>query len=398
MLKWKYQKLIWEYSNLSEKSKVALVTCPSYDEDTVFAAVQKGIKLIGGMQEFIKPNEKIVLKPNILVGDSPEKIIGPHPSVFKAVARLVQEVTPTLSYGDSPASGKPANHAQKAGLAAPAQELNIPIADFENGREVHFPASPFIKQFTLANGVLDADGLISIAKFKTHQLTRLTGPIKNQFGCVPGLLKAEFHLKLPNPLDFAKMLVCLNLYIRPRLYIVDGIVAMEGNGPRGGDPVKMNVLLFSADPVALEILMCRLINLDPAFVPTIKYGSEWGLGSSQEEAIEWLGDPIEPFIQKRFNVVRQPVQANTVSNMQPFIRNLISPRPVIDTTRCTECGTCVRSCPVTPKAVDWHNGIRLGSPTYKYERCIRCFCCQELCPERAISVKTPLLGKLLKRG
>jgi uncharacterized protein (DUF362 family)/Pyruvate/2-oxoacid:ferredoxin oxidoreductase delta subunit len=383
---------------LDEKSKVALVTCSSYDEAAVFAAVQRGIELIGGMESYIKSGESIVLKPNILVGETPEKIIGPHPAVFKAVAQLAQAVTPSVSYGDSPAFGKPANHAQKAGLAGTAETLNIPLADFENGREVHFPDSPFIKQFTLANGVLDANGLISIAKFKTHQLTRLTGPIKNQFGCVPGALKAEFHLKLPNPIDFAKMLVCLNLYIRPRLYIVDGIIAMEGNGPRGGDPIKMNVLLFSKDPVAIEVMMCHLINLDPAFVPTIKFGAEYGLGSSQVEEVEWVGDPFEPLIQKRFNVVREPVHPVTSSGMTPFLRNLISPRPVIDTVRCNHCGTCVRSCPVTPKAVDWHDGGRLGSPTYKYERCIRCFCCQELCPERAVSIQTPLLGRILRRS
>ena len=234
--------------------------------------------------------------------------------------------------------------------------------------------------------MIDADGLISIAKFKTHQLTRITGPIKNQFGCVPGMLKAEFHIKLPSALDFAKMLVCLNLYIRPRLYIVDGVIAMEGNGPRGGDPVKMNVLLFSKDPVAIETIMCRLINLNPEFVPTIKYGHEWGLGTANPEEIELVGDAIDPYINKRFNVVRAPVVAVTQSTTTSFFRNLIAPRPVINPDRCTKCGTCVHSCPAQPKAVDWHDGNRLRPPTYKYERCIRCFCCQELCPERAITV------------
>jgi uncharacterized protein (DUF362 family)/Pyruvate/2-oxoacid:ferredoxin oxidoreductase delta subunit len=377
------------------KSRVALVRCSSYDEQTVAAAVQKGMELLGGMDQFIHPGEKILLKPNVLMGDSPEKLVSPHPVVFKAVAQLALTVTNNLSYGDSSGAGKPIAQMRKPGFAEVARSLNIPLADFENGREIHFKESPFTKHFTLANGVLDADGLISIAKFKTHQLTRITGAVKNQFGCVPGLLKAEFHIKLPNPLDFAKMLVCLNLYIRPRLFISDGITAMEGNGPRGGKPRQMNVLLFSADPVALDATMCRMIHLNPEYVPTMQPGRDWGLGTYLAEEIELVGDSLESFVNPSFDVVRAPVRPVTSSNVVPFFRNLVSPRPVIDLSLCNRCGTCVKHCPAQPKAVDWHTGDKSKSPSYKYERCIRCFCCQELCPELAISVKTPLIGRLL---
>jgi Pyruvate/2-oxoacid:ferredoxin oxidoreductase delta subunit len=192
------------------------------------------------------------------------------------------------------------------------------------------------------------------------------------------------------------MLVCLDLYIRPRLYIVDGIIAMQGNGPRGGDPVNMNVLLFSKDPVALEAVICRLIDLNPEFVPTMIPAQEWGLGTYHFEDIEMLGDPIEPLINKSFNVVRAPVSPVTSSTTVSFIKNLVSPRPVINVELCNHCGTCVKVCPAQPKAVDWHDGDHKKAPTYKYERCIRCFCCQELCPEHAISVKTPWLGQIVR--
>jgi uncharacterized protein (DUF362 family)/Pyruvate/2-oxoacid:ferredoxin oxidoreductase delta subunit len=377
-------------------SKVALARCDAYDEASVGAAVERGLSLIGGMQAFIRPGEKIVLKPNVLVGEAPEKLVSPHPLVFKAVASQAMAVTSHLSYGDSSAAGKPLGNLRRAGFAEIAQGMNIPLADFENGREVQFKESPFVKRFTLANGVLDADGLISISKLKTHGLTRITGAIKNQFGCVPGMLKAEHHVSQPNVLDFARMLVCLNLYLRPRLYVMDGITAMQGNGPRGGKARQMNVLLFSTDPVALDATVCRMIDLDPLFVPTMQPAQEWGLGTHRAEEIEIVGDPLASFVQSDFDVVRAPVRPVTSSAAVSFARNLVSPRPVIDAAACKNCGTCVQHCPASPKAVDWHDGDKRNPPTYRYERCIRCFCCQELCPESAITVRTPLLGKVLQ--
>jgi uncharacterized protein (DUF362 family)/Pyruvate/2-oxoacid:ferredoxin oxidoreductase delta subunit len=375
---------------------VALVRCDSYDEEAVFAAVQRGLQLLGGMEQFIKPGEAILLKPNVLVGDAPNKQIGPHPMVFKAVARLARDVTARLSYGDSSAVGRAVGNMRRAGLMEVAEALKIPLADFDNGRDVVFKESPFTKHFMLANGVLDADGLISVCKLKTHQLTRITGAVKNQFGCVPGQLKANFHIQLPNALDFARMLVVLNLYIRPRLYVMDGITAMQGNGPRNGSPFAMNAILLSADPVALDATASRMIALNPEFVPTAGPGKEWGLGTYLSEEIELLGDPLESFVNKAFDVVRSPVRPVTNSTFVPFFRNLVAPRPVIDPLACGLCGTCVKSCPATPKAVDWHSGDKTVAPTYKYERCVRCFCCQEVCPDQAISVKTPWLGKLFQ--
>ncbi len=377
------------------KSTVALVRCNSYDEESVREAVRKGMDLMGGMQAFLRPEEKIVLKPNILVGDAPEKLISPHPLVFKAVAALAKEVTPHLSYGDSSAVGGPAGNARRAGYAGIAHDLEIPLADFDGGRQVQFKDSPFLKRFTIANAALDTDGMISICKLKTHGLARITGAVKNQFGCVPGMLKAEAHITQPNALDFARMLVCLTLYLRPRLYVMDGITAMQGNGPRAGVAKQMNVLLFSADPVALDATVCRMIDLDPTFVPTMQPGRDWGLGTYLADEIEIVGDALASFVQKDFDVVRAPVRAVTSSAAVGLLRNLVSPRPVIDAARCHSCGTCVTHCPASPKAVDWRDGDKNQPPTYTYGRCIRCFCCQELCPESAISVTTPLLGRLI---
>ena len=379
-------------------STVALVRCESYQEDAVFVAVKRGIDLIGGPGSFAKSGEKILLKPNVLVGDNPGRCISTHPAVLKAAGRVFKEITGEICYGDSSGFGKSVVQMKKAGLSQAADELGIKLADFMTGQEVSFPDSPYTKKFVIAKGVLDADGLISLSKLKAHQFTRMTGAVKNQFGCIPGMLKTEYHLKMPDATDFSKMLVALNLLLKPRLYIMDGIMAMEGNGPRAGSPVAMNVLLFSNDPVALDATACRMIDLNVDYVPTMKPGKEWNLGVYSEEEIELVGDPVESFINKNFDVIRKPIKSVLSNGSVSFIKNLFTSRPYIIKVNCTKCGICEKSCPTDPKALSWKNGSREIPPVHIYTRCTRCFCCQELCPEGAIHVKTPLLGRLIFRG
>jgi uncharacterized protein (DUF362 family)/NAD-dependent dihydropyrimidine dehydrogenase PreA subunit len=382
---------------MKEKTIVALVRCGAYDQDAVFDAVDKGLALIGGVGQFAKKGEKILLKPNILAGDNPDKCIGPHPVVFKAIAKVFKNIGVKLSYGDSPGFGNPRGNARKAGFQEIADEMGISFADFDNAVTLPNPDGKLVNKFEIAQGVADCDGLVSISKLKTHALTRITGAIKNQFGCIPGPRKAEFHSVLPNALQFSKMLVDLNLLLKPRLYIMDGIMAMEGNGPRNGNPRSMNVLLFSTDPVALDSVVCKLIGLNPKLVDTLVAGEEFGLGTTQN--IDIIGDSVEDFINLDFDVNRSSASTTTGTSFlsSDFMRRFSAPRPTIKSDACTQCGTCVKVCPAEPKALLWVDNNHKESPVYDYAKCIRCYCCQEMCPENAIYVKVPLLGKLIHR-
>jgi formate hydrogenlyase subunit 6/NADH:ubiquinone oxidoreductase subunit I len=158
----------------------------------------------------------------------------------------------------------------------------------------------------------------------------------------------------------------------------------------------MNVLLFSTDPVALDATASRLIHLNPQFVPTTLIGGETGAGTFMEEEIEIVGDELKDFICKDFKVERKPVKSVKRSQMVTFLNNRIVAKPVIITEKCTQCGTCVHSCPVEGKAVNWVNGDHSKAPAYDYNKCIRCYCCQEMCPEGAIILKDPLIIKVGK--
>ena len=136
-------------------------------------------------------------------------------------------------------------------------------ADFDHGTSVSYPAGLSSKMLFIANGVLEADGVISLPKLKTHSLVTMTCAIKNQFGCVPGFTKGEYHARYPDVYDFSRLLADITGFVRPRLYITDAIWAMEGNGAQSGDPKPLQCLLLSSDPVALDTIACRLMDCPP---------------------------------------------------------------------------------------------------------------------------------------
>ena len=374
-------------------SPVVLVRCGGYGAERVEQAIEQGISLLGGAERYAKPGETIVLKPNLLVGRSPERAVNTHPDVFRAVAHILSRTGATLVYGDSPGIGRPADAAARSGIGAVARELGIRLADFSHGETVSFPEGSLIKQFVLARGVTEAQGLISLPKLKTHGLTRLTGAVKNQFGCIPGALKAEFHARLPNADLFSRMLVDLNRCLRPRLFVMDAVVAMEGNGPQGGTPRPMHALLLSEDPVAMDTVACRMVSLDPSLVPTIFHGDSQGLGTSRPAIV---GDEVESFVAQDFAVNRS-LMSTTGRPGRPsrWARRFVVPKPRIQQKMCTRCGTCVAICPIEPKAISFPEGNRERVPEHDYELCIRCYCCQEMCPEHAIDVAVPLLGRFI---
>ena len=378
------------------KTAVALVSCPDYDPTRVLAAMRRGLGLLGGIGRFSAAGENILLKPNLLIGAAPEKNVTTHPAVLKAMGLLLQEAGARARFGDSPGIGSAGAAAAKSGLATVAREIGMEQADLSTAAQVSFNEALIAKQLVLSREALAADGIISLAKMKTHGFMRITGAVKNQFGCVPGIRKGEYHVKMPRAEHFAAMLVDINRYLKPRLYVLDGIVAMEGNGPGSGTPRHMNLLLLSSDPVALDAVFCRLVRLPPEFVPTMKPGAESGLGTWADDEIEVRGDEVSCLACPDFKVVRQPAIAFDRS-FPYYLKKWITPRPYIDARLCRDCGICTEVCPLEPKAVRPPPGTRPHKPVYDYKRCIRCYCCQEMCPHGAIAIRRPLLSRMIHR-
>ena len=384
-----------------DKHIVALVPIDTYDQPLVDEAVRTGLMLLGGVERFVRPEEKILLKPNLLARALPQKAITTHPAVFSAVCRALKEAgCGHIKYGDSPGNPTttPDKAAEGSGIAEAAAQYGLEKADFSSGSIVPFPEGHTAHSFYLCHGVQEADALINVCKMKTHALERITGAVKNLYGCITGVNKAAGHAAYPNSDVFADMLVDLNRCIRPRLHIMDGITAMEGNGPTSGTPTPMNVLLFSDDPVALDSVFCTLIHLDPAAVPTNVYGQKQGLGTMESRDIIVRtpeGDLTLEQTQARFgrddfDVYRGTLQKGLLSKLMPLLP-FLQHRPKADPKKCVACGICEEACPVEEKAVHSGNGKKAR---YDYRKCIRCYCCQEMCPVKAIEVYRHPLSKL----
>ena len=381
---------------MNKRSKVAVIRCDSYSQSNVLLAIKRGFDFFGGPSSFFKKKEHILLKPNVLSGVDPSLCVTTHPAVFEGVIKSLKELDLVLLYGDSPGLQAPKTGLKKAKLYDIAVRNNVFPADFKNYEKVSSNKTLIKKAVPIAKGVLDSDGLLSICKLKTHELTRITGAVKNQYGCIPGLLKAKFHGVYPFINDLCSLIVDINTLIQPRFYIMDAIIAMEGNGPQSGTPRRIGCLLFSNDPVALDSVACKIIDINPDFVPTCRIGQKAGLGTKNIEDIEIVGDSINEFIDKNFDIVRKPVLAIRGKGIFSRINQLLISKPLIDSKMCIACGKCIEICPSEPKALQWNKDADTKKyPQYQYNYCTRCYCCQESCVNRAIIIKKPRLNFLI---
>lgn len=365
--------------------QVSLARCESYEYAEVLSAIRNILVPLGGMEAFVKPGQAVLLKPNMLTAARPDEAVTTHPMVVKAVAQLAIEAGGQVMTGDSPGFVPFHKAAEVTGIAAACREIGAELAPFDEKAEIECAGARAVRRFSVGRPVAEADVVINIPKLKTHGLTAYTGAVKNLFGCIVGLEKAQFHLRLQTREAFSEMLLDLAAAVGPALTIIDGIVGMEGNGPRGGDPRKVGVLIASTDPVAADLAAVRIIGLDPRQVPTLRLA---GIDGN----LEVMGTPIEELRVEGFAV---PSAARSVTPGVPTwiakrLRDIATARPVISTS-CVGCGECARACP--PKT------IRLESrrAVIDYSRCIRCYCCQESCPHRAISLKVPWIARKVFR-
>jgi uncharacterized protein (DUF362 family)/Pyruvate/2-oxoacid:ferredoxin oxidoreductase delta subunit len=397
------------FSPNAARTLVAAARCADYELEVVRTALREVLAPLGGMAAFVKPGERIALKPNLLMPAAPEKAIATHPAVVAAVALEVMEAGAHPVVVESP--GTSTLHVKavmervfrKTGYSEMAERYGFELSLDMEYQTVSVPDAVFSKRFEVMTPILQADGVINLAKFKTHMFMIFTGATKNLFGVIPGLNKASYHARLADPERFANMLLDLAYFVRPRLSIVDGVLGLEGDGPgTSGHPRHLGLLLAGADPVTVDVACCRIADIDPAKVPVLAVARKRGLWSGRPADVETVGVPVaelqvagfvKPAGYKGIGV------GGTSGKLDGPIRLVLRrfnrvPRPKVG--RCTACGDCERACPVKAISID------KADKAEKVARvddslCIRCYCCHEVCPSAAIDLEFTGMGRLMHR-
>jgi len=369
-------------------SQVSIIKCGSYDSSLVEVSVRKAIGLIGGITRYIKPGSKVLVKPNMLMAKEPECGIDTHPEVARAVIRILKEINCHIFVGDGPSVwGNEIENVdevyRRSGMAKVCREEKAELVKFDKRRmREHFPLTTWLD---------NCDYLINIPKFKTHGLTILSGAIKNLFGLVSGTFKMELHKNYFQVEDFSGILVDIYAQAKPALTIVDGIVAMEGDGPATSGKLRnLGILLAGNDCVALDSVMAKIMGIKPLDVLSTREAARRGLGIADLGSIKMFGDKPEDlntpaFLLPSSTSLQRKVPKPIINLVKLFIK--YRPYPVRE--NCTRCTACIKICP--------NNCISMGQKgiIFDYRECISCFCCQETCPAKAIKVKKSLFARII---
>ncbi|NJP08108.1 MAG: DUF362 domain-containing protein [Leptolyngbyaceae cyanobacterium RU_5_1] len=258
------------------QSTVSLIRATSYDRTLLRQSLETLLEPLGGMSAYVKPGDRVLLKPNLLTGARPTKECVTRPEVVYCVAQMVKAAGGSPFLGDGPAFGSAAGVARANGYLPLIQELDLPIVEFHGKR--YQTVSDEFNHLLLSKEAMDADVIINLPKVKSHVQLTITLGVKNLFGCVPGKMKAWWHMEAGKSRDrFGAMLVETARAVDPDLTILDGIIGHEGNGPSGGEPRNLGILGASPNVFALDRALVEILQVDPATVPTVAASQRVGL-------------------------------------------------------------------------------------------------------------------------
>ena len=380
--------------NSQNAPRVSLVRCAEYRPEALDEAIAQAAEFaffpdISG--------KRILVKPNLLKAATVDKAVTTNPEFLSAVLRFLwKRGAKRIVVGDSPGFQSGISAAKASGVYAATIAGGAEWEDFVPGKPRSAPEAKLVKNFTLASALDACDFVVNLPKLKTHRLMNYTGAIKNLFGLIPGLGKSGMHLRFADKGKFGTMLVDLGLSIPNCFSFMDGIVAMEGEGPGDGDPFQLGLVLASGDAAALDWIAARCIGYDPLRIPYLLDALRRRGGNPAAPDIDVGPGRVAELAAKDFKLLpyEGPVSA-AISAMpafaRPFIKRVIADRPIFHPALCIGCSACVKICPAAALELDKN---RQGQHQIRIDdaACITCFCCHEICPAHAISI-----GRILSR-
>ncbi|MDD5604230.1 MAG: DUF362 domain-containing protein [Eubacteriales bacterium] len=386
--------------------------CPDYSDRNIQRVLDECFEQLGGVGKYIREGMKVLVKPNLVMPKRPECAATTHPALVAGVCGIIARAGASAVIADSP--GGLYNSAvlralysvcgmteacsvalrlagESTGTGAVTSASPVRLNYDTSSVEVDVPNARLIKKTVIIRPIAEADLVINLPKLKTHGQMAYSGAVKNMFGAVPGVLKAEYHFRMSDYKQFAEALVDVFLSAAPGLNIMDAVWGMDGEGPTAGDPKYMGVILAGEDAFETDLTALSLAGLKAGDVPYMKAAAERGLCREDTGGIEYRGTAPGEINIGRF---RAPAvkSLKTISffdkGMMKFAVNMLKPKPVFNYDICVGCGECSRVCP--PGVIE----MRGGKPYVDLDGCIRCFCCHELCPCGAVEIKRSLLIRM----
>ena len=391
--------------NIDKHSPVALDRVASYDVDILESVLSSQLARLGAARMF--ENKVVVIKPNLVIKKGPEAAATTHPAVLEAMIRILKGSAKDIIIAESPGGlytpQTLSSTYNGCGITAVAEKYGVKLNFDVTANDIAAPLAKSSKMFSIITPILEADVIVNLAKLKSHALTGYSGAVKNYFGTVPGVTKFEMHARFPDYNDFGSMLADLcqmHLTNKPTFNVLDGIVAMEGNGPTGGDPKRMECLLSGVNPFTVDTIGAAIIGASGVIM--LDEGIKRGLGAERAEDVTLMSDePFENFVAADFKKpdTSGTVHAGSLLAKLPTmfggrLNAWLQPRPIINKKTCVGCGECERSCP--RHTIEMRKNSNGKKQAFIIDDdCIKCYCCQELCPFKAVKIKKNPIIKLI---
>ena len=355
-------------------ASVSIRKADNYDLSVTYNAICRHLEALDIAKE-LHPGMRVLIKPNMLIAKDPAIAATTHPVFLRALVMRLRELgISDIVLADSSGGLYSEYFLRKAYDACGFSTLSDLL-------KLNYDTTSSKKnKFLIITPVLKADYIINCAKLKTHALMVMTAAVKNMFGSVPGIKKAEYHCVKATVEPFTKMLLDLHETVKPHLNLVDAVDCMEGNGPSGGEVRHMGYTIASKCAYAADEVCAELMNINPTMVRTIYWARRRGW--VDPAAIHRIGDPIvpadPPFVLPD-SVIRKD-GAFSFGRVRRWIWGRTSTMPKVIPSKCVGCGKCAQGC---PKHIITLQNMVAHIPK---QGCISCFCCHELCPEKAIEI------------
>ncbi len=376
------------------KTKVSIRRVNAYEGEGIRNALVETLDLLGGMERIIRPGSRVFVKINHLSPPSPpEDNIVTHPAFTKELLRLLLDIGCRITVGDDIQSKKDDGFSI-SGYRKICEVLDVQLV---NLKEIGFRETEcrgqILDKAYISSLVLDSDYLINLPKLKTHSFMGFTGAVKNLYGIIPHGLRCSYHREYAKSEIFGRMLVDIFSCAPPHLNIMDAIQAMEGEGPSAGSAKNVGLILASADAVAMDAVVTKIIGLDPEQIETTKNAAERGLGTAQIEKIEILGERMQDIAVKDFKLSAVAVgliKKKIPAFLHAFVQGQLILIPAVLKTKCTACQECVDICP--------KGAVQIMKDTAQIDKalCISCMCCHEVCRFHAIKLGQKPFGRLIR--